>query len=413
MAPFTYIARDNTGKRVTGSEDAASSDELVERLQGRNLIVINVSSEGKEESLPKIKTQEAQQKFSHQGVTGDDLVVFCRQLATLLTAGVTILKSLDIISKQVSSRRLNKIIKELMRDMESGLTFHEALSKHPKIFSELWVNLMETGEASGNLANVLSRLASYLERTSAFKKKMVSSLIYPVLLMSVAVFALLFLTIKIIPTFAELFKGFNMTLPLITLILMATSEFIRKYILLIAGVMVAGFFALKAYTNTKKGRTAYEKFQFSLPVFGEFCRALAVERFSSGMSTLIESGVPILYSLEITEHSVNNTIVADVVRHIKEEVREGKPLSQALEKSGFFEPMVSQMVRVGEEVGDLPQMFKRVNSFYQDYTETFLTRFSAMFEPIVLIFMGLVIGIMVIGIFLPIFKIASGGAAGS
>jgi len=176
-------------------------------------------------------------------------------------------------------------------------------------------------------------------------------------------------------------------------------------------MMIAAFFFLRAYVKTKEGRAIFEHIKFSIPVFGEFYRALIVERFSSSMSTLIESGVPILYSLEITEHSVNNSTMAGILRKVKDEVREGKPLSQTLEKSGFFEPMVIQMIAVGEEVGDLPQMFKRVNTFYQDYTETFLLRFTAMFEPIMLIFMGLVIGIMVVGMFMPIFQIAtiSGG----
>jgi len=411
MPTFSYTARDSSGKRVNGTEDALSPDEVTERLQARNLIVINVAAKApKEEGIFKAQAPERQLRFRHQGISADDLVVFCRQLATLLGSAITILKSLDIISKQVSSKRLHGVIKDLMRDMESGLTFHESLGKHPRVFSELWVNLAETGEASGNLPNILARLAAYLERGAAFKKKIVSSMIYPVLLIVVATFALLFLTIKIIPTFADLFKGFNITLPFLTQVLMAVSAFIRKYILMISGIIVVLSFLFRAYVKTRNGRIAYEKLQFSLPLFGEFCRAVVVEKFSSSMSTLIESGVPILYSLEITEHSVNNLILSDIIRRIKESVREGQTLSQTVERSGFFEPMVGQMIRVGEEVGDLPQMFKRINAFYQEYTETFLTRFSAMFEPLMLIFMGAVIGIMVVGIFLPIFKIATGGA---
>jgi len=176
-------------------------------------------------------------------------------------------------------------------------------------------------------------------------------------------------------------------------------------------LFIAAVFLIRAYTRTKEGRLVFERLQFGLPVFGEFYRALTVERFSSGMSTLIESGVPILYSLEITEHSVNNAVMAGILHKVKDDVREGKSLSQTLEKSNFFEPMVIQMVAVGEEVGDLPQMFKRINAFYQDYTETFLVRFTAMFEPMMLIFLGVVIGVMVVGMFLPIFQIAtiSGG----
>lgn len=410
MPKFSYIARDSSGKKVTGYEDALSSEEVIGRLQAKNLIVINVSAgaeageDGYKADAPTVRL-----KFRHGGIRGDDLVVFCRQLATLLGAAVTILRSLDIISQQVASRKLHHVIRDLMKHMEAGLSFHEALAKHPKIFSELWVNLVETGEASGNLANVLGRLASYLERDAAFRRRVTSSLIYPAILMCAAVGALLFLTIKIIPTFAELFKGFNISLPFLTQVLLAVSDFIRRYLLLIGGAIIAAGFVLRSYVKTNEGKFLYEKLKFALPVFGEFYRALIVERFSASMSTLIESGVPILYSLEITEHSLNSVIMARLIRHIKEEVRVGKPLSQSLERSKFFEPMVAQMVAVGEEVGDLPQMFKRINTFYQEYTETFLVRFTAMFEPIVLIFMGGVIGIMVIGMFLPIFHIATIG----
>jgi type IV pilus assembly protein PilC len=342
-------------------------------------------------------------------VAGDDLVLFCRQLATLLGAGVTILKSLEIISQQVASRRLHNILRDLQRNMEQGLSLHEAMSKHPQVFSELWVNLVESGEAGGSLAVVLSRLASYLERNAAFKRKIISALIYPCILMLAGFGALLFLTIKIIPTFSELFKGFGIELPILTQIIMNISAFIRKYMLLILGAGIVGFYLFRTYIRSGDGRLQFENFKFKLPVFGEFFRALVVERFSSNMATLLESGVPILYSLEITEHSVDNLVMSDIIRQVKEDVRSGKSLSQPLDKSGFFEPMVTQMVAIGEEIGELSPMLKKINTFYQDYVETFLVRFTSMFEPIMLLFMGLVIGMMVVGMFLPIFRIAQIG----
>jgi len=408
MSRFLYVVRDSLGKKIGGSEEASSSDELVSRLQAKNLVVINVIPESTEttETL-RLRTTEKQLRFRHYRITGNDLVLFCRQLATLLGAGVTILKSLDIISKQIASRKFYNVIKELEKSMEQGASLHEAMSKHTKVFSELWVNLAESGEASGNLASVLSRLASYLERDAAFRRKLISSLIYPFILIIFGMGALLFLTIRIIPSFADLFKGFNITLPLLTRILVAVSNFIRKGVAIMFIIIIVGFFVFRNYIKTKGGRKRFENFQFKLPVFGEFFRALIVERFSSEMSTLIESGVPLLYSLEITEHSVDNMIMADIVRRIKEDVREGRSFSNTLTKSEFFEPMVVQMVAIGEEIGELPQMLKRINSFYQEYVETFLARFTSIFEPIVLVFMGLIIGTMVIGMFLPIFQIAT------
>lgn len=410
MPKFTYTVRDNTGAKVTGSEEASSTDELVARLQAKNFIIVNIAPESKEtKAESKLDVSGKPIKFKHYRVTQDDLVLLCRQLATLLAAGVTILKSLNVISQQASSQRFYNVMKDLEKSMERGLSLHEAMSKHPKLFSELWVNLVESGEASGNLAIVLDRLASYLERNASFKRRVISSLIYPLILLFAGTGALLFLTTKIIPTFAELFKGFNIPLPVLTQILIVISDFIRKSALIILGVLIVSVFMIKRYIDTKDGRRRSEELQFRLPMFGEFFRALVVERFSSEISTLIGSGVPLLYSLEITEHSVGNLIMGEIIGKIKEDVREGRPLSLSLEKSGFFEPMVIQMVSVGEEIGELPQMFKRVNAFYQEYVETFLTRFTVMFEPLMLVFMGLVIGLMVVGMFLPIFQIASIG----
>lgn len=407
MPKFFYTVRDAKGQKNSGVEDGFSQDDVISKLQAKGFLVVSIIPEARDEQgLVLEKVPGSRMKFKHYGISGEDLMLFCRQLATLLGAGVTILKSLNIIALQVASAKLYNVINKLIKDMEAGLSLHEAMSKHPAIFSELWVNLVESGEASGNMSMILSRLAGYLERNEAFKRKIVSALIYPIILFVAGTGALLFLTIKIIPTFAELFKGFNVKLPALTEVLINISGFIRHNALFIViGLVVAGFFFRK-YIKTREGRKNYEKVLFNLPVLGEFFRGLIVERFSSEMFTLVESGVPILYSLEIAEHSVGSVVIAEVIRNIKEEVRGGKTLSKPLEKSGFFEPMVVQMVAIGEEIGELPQMFKRINQFYQEYVEMFLARISAMFEPIMLIFMGGVIGIMVIGMFLPIFQIS-------
>ena len=410
MPKYFYIARNKAGHKLSGMEDASTQEEALTRLQGKNLIVIELYHDQKEISGLKPDVI-AKGKFRprHYRVTSDDLVLLCRQLATLLGAGVTILKSMDIICKQVNSRRLYNTIRDVQKKMESGFSLHAALGKHPGIFSELWVNLVESGEASGNLAVVLSRLANYLERKAAFKRKIISALLYPIILIAAGLIALLFLTIKIIPTFEELFKGFDVTLPLLTRMLIMASKFIRskQFLITLTILLTVGWTMFRKYMQTKEGRRRYEKFLLGLPVFGEFFRILIVERFTSEMATLIESGVPILYSLEITERSVASLVMAEIVRDIKEEVREGRPLNQPLEKSGFFEPMAVQMINIGEEIGELSDMFKRLNIFYQEYVDTFLLRFATLFEPIMLIFVGILIGIMVIGMFMPIFQIAN------
>ncbi len=410
MPSFFYTARDRSGKKITAYEEASSLDELASRLHAKNLVIITITSQSKEfKPGAKAEIPVSAKKGRHWGVRQSDLVLYCRQLSTLLGAGVTILKALEIIQRQVDSRRLYEIITIMIRDMEAGLSLHETMAKHPKVFSELWVNLVESGEASGNLAIVLSRLASYLERAEDFKKRIISALIYPAILLFAGFGALFFLTVKIIPAFVDIFKGFNMTLPFLTQILVSISNFMRRYLLLIFGVVATGVFLLRSYIKTNKGRRNFESLLFKLPLLGDFFHAMAIERFSSEMSTLIESGVPILFSLEIAERSVDNLVVADILRQIKENVRDGKSLSQQLEKSGFFDPMVVQMVAVGEEIGELSQMFKRINSFYDEFVTTFLNRFTSMFEPIMLLFMGAIIGIMVVGMFLPILKLSQMG----
>ncbi|MBM3243717.1 MAG: type II secretion system F family protein [Candidatus Omnitrophica bacterium] len=411
MPRFFYIARDRKGNKVTGTEESVNQDEAVNKIQAKDLILVNIIPAQPEDKSPVqsdllIKGRVAPK---HSRVTSADLTLFCRQLATLLGAGVTILRSLDVISLQVTSKRLYQTIRELEKHMESGLSLHEAVAKYPEVFSELWVNLVESGEASGNLAMVLSRLASYLERDAAFKKKIISALIYPLILMFAGLGALIFMTVKIIPTFAQIFSGFNIELPLLTKILLGVSVFIRKYWLVIILLSGSGLWFFRKYTSTKEGKRAFQSFLFNLPVFGEFFRVLAIERFTSEMSTLVESGVPILYSLEISERSVNNVVLGEIIRKVKEDVRDGKPLGQSLERGVFFDPMVVQMVNIGEEIGELSNMFKRLNAFYQEYLETFLTRFTSIFEPAMLVFMGAVIGIMVIGLFLPIFEISQIG----
>lgn len=409
---FFYIARDRSGNKVTGIESASTSEEVASRLQAKDLVVINVIADT-QERVSEINVAGQPKKIriqhKHYNVTADDLTLFCRQLATLLGAGVTIMKALDIISQQVSSTKLYKTIKMVEQNMSAGLSLHKAMEKHPDVFSSLWINLTESGEASGNLAMVLTRLATYLERDAAFRNKIISALIYPAILMCVGIGALLFMTIKIVPTFAELFKGFDIELPFITLMLIGVSEFLRKYFLVMIVGAAAVIYFFRQYIRTPLGRMSFERFLFRLPVIGEFFRTLIIERFTSEMATMVESGVPILYALEICEKSVDSMMLGEIINSIKNEVREGKPIAQALDRSGFFDPMAVQMIAIGEEIGELSNMFKRLNVFYQEFIETALTRFTSMFEPIMLVFVGGIIALLVIGMFMPIFKLAGVG----
>ena len=407
MPKFEYIARTRDGKRETGIVEVPSEDTLVSRLQDKGLVVTKVTPVGKKVAVKVTTKRRPRRKFGHSKVKLYDLVFFARQLAILLDSGITIHKSLDAILKQVDSAKLYKIIEDTKADVETGLTLRDALAKYPKVFSDLWVNLVESGEASGNLALVLDRLAQYLEMQADFRRKIISGLMYPAILFCVALGAIFFFVLKIVPTFTSLFEGFNIELPLITQLLISFSSNVKRMFIPAAAIIVGLHFIFKQFIKTTRGRRAFDEFKLSLPVFGKFFKVLAVERFTSEMATLIEGGVPILYALEITERSIGNVVLEEVVRSIKINVREGKALAELMDSSNFFEPMVVQMVSIGEEVGELSKMLRRVADFYATYLETFIARFTTIFEPIMLVFMGGVIGVMLIALFLPIFKIAS------
>ncbi|PIQ88683.1 MAG: hypothetical protein COV72_07075 [Candidatus Omnitrophica bacterium CG11_big_fil_rev_8_21_14_0_20_42_13] len=416
MPNFSYTARTREGKKEIGTSNAISKDALAQRLQERGLIVTKIVSV--EKTRGKMMGfdvgKEAPKKFTHSGVKLYDLVFFARQLAILVDSGVTIHRSLDALLKQVDSVKLHKIILQAKKDIEAGLTLKDALAKYPKVFSELWINIIESGEASGNLALVLDRLAKYMEMRAEFNRKITSALIYPVILFAVALCAIIFFVVKIVPTFAELFKGLGAELPALTKALVNISNGVKDNFFIGIALIIGLYFAFKTFVKTSQGRYIFDVFKIKLPLFGDFFKVMAVERFTSEMATLIEGGVPILYALEITERSSGNKILQAIIRDVKVNVREGQSLAALLGKNSFFEPMVIQMISIGEEVGELAKMFRRVANFYEEYVQTFIGRFATIFEPIMLVFMGGVIGTMLIALFLPIFSIATlgGKAAG-
>lgn len=424
MAQFSYAAMTKGGKRETGVIDADSEDELVLRLQAQGLIVTKVvtvtgvldkSTAGAEKNATGYSKQSVFRrgpKFTHRGVKVYDLVFFARQLATLLGSGITLHKSLDALLKQIDSVSLHKAISKIKKDVESGVTLRDALIRHPKVFSELWANLIESGEASGSLPLVLDRLAKYLEMQANFQRKIVSAMLYPAILLMVALGAIFFFITSIVPTFSGLFKSFSAELPTITKILIELSNVVKTGFIPALICLVVLIFLFRQFRKTGGGKRIVDGVKLRLPVFGNFFKVLAVERFTSAMAILIEGGVPILYALEITERSVGNKILEAVIKRVKTSVREGRPLAELLERSGFFEPMVVQMISVGEEIGELAKMFRRVADFYDEYTETFIARFATVFEPIMLVFMGGVIGTMVVALFMPIFSIIGAASKG-
>jgi type IV pilus assembly protein PilC len=411
MKKFIFTARDQQGKMITGGEEAENADALVSRLQLRGLLVTNIRIQADTEPAVSSRAgfSSVARKFSHHRIKEEDLCLFGRQLATAIGSGVPLLKSLDIINRQAASKKLFDALSIVIHDVESGLSFRDALAKHPNVFSSLWVNLVETGEASGNLPLVLERLVVYLEGRAAFKRKIVSALIYPMLLTVVAFGAIIIFLIAIVPKFVTIFEGFGKKLPTPTMILISVSNLLTRNFFFIFIAFCGILYISYQYARSKSGKARLDRFVLSAPVVKEFFRLSEIEKFASGMSTLLESGVPILFSLEIAERSSGNGVVQDIIKKVKESVREGKPLVGPMEESGFFPPMITQMVNIGEEIGELDKMFKKISAFYSEMLETKITRLTTLFEPIMIVFMGVVIGGMVISMFIPIFSIANIG----
>jgi len=398
---FRYVARDKEGKLIDEVIEISSQEDLVNSLQARGLYVVSM---GPAHQVKKVK--RARRRY-HRGVKDFDLIMFARELATLLSAGVTLIKSLDILCKQIESQKLLRAVEQIKKDVEGGFTFQNALKKHSKIFSEFWVNMIETGEASGHLTLSLEQLSTYLEESAALKKKIVSAMIYPIILISVAVAAIAIFLIKIIPVFSEIFAGFNVELPLLTRSIITLSNIVRSYFLIVIGVFVVLIVVGKKYIATEVGRWQFDTIMFKLPMVGLVMQEISTERFATGLSTLIKSGVPILHALDIAEKTAGNRVMEKELREIKIAVRDGKGIAQTMQNSNLFSPLVVQMISVGEEIGELGKMLERIGLFYKERVDTFVTRLTTMFEPLILVFMGVVVGVLVVAMFMPIFSMSN------
>ncbi|MFC1646217.1 type II secretion system F family protein [Candidatus Omnitrophota bacterium] len=411
MSKYSYIARTKQGTKDTGILEAANQDDAVSILQKKELIVTSIIQIDKKDTyIQKKASRPTANKFRHTGVKSGDLVIFARQLSMLLGAGVGLMKSLTVTQKQIDSKRLHDAISNMAKEMEAGRTFKDTLSKHKNIFSDLWIYLVETGEASGNLPRVLDHLATYLEEQQAFKTKIISALMYPAVLFLISIGAVLFFVMKIVPTFTKILDSMNIPLPLPTQILVGVSSFlIHRFFFLVIGVGAAIFIIRKLMKNDAV-KNFVERTELKLPLFSNFFRFMMIESFSTTMSILIESGVPIIYALDISERSQPNSTLKQIIAGVKISVREGKSFATPLEKANFFPPMVIQMISTGEEIGELSGMFKKISEYYRQYIEAFVARMTALFEPLMIVFMGAIIGAMVVSIFLPIFSLATGSA---
>ncbi|MFH0877201.1 MAG: type II secretion system F family protein [Candidatus Omnitrophota bacterium] len=392
MPLFTYNAKDTQGLRLSGVLEAVTQAEVVDRLHKKGLIVVSL----KEEKVKKVK---------EQGVKLDDLVVFSRQLATMVESGITLVQSLHILSEQSENKILSGVTLQIKEDIESGSSLHEALSKHPKIFTNLYVNMVKAGETSGLLDEILDRLATYLEKSSALQRKVKSSLVYPVVVVSMAFLITIVLLVKVVPTFKGIFATLGGTLPLPTQILIGISDTLSKYFPFVVGGTVVLVFLLKKYADTPRGRYQVDYRSLRLPVFGPLLRKVVVAKFSRTFATLVKSGVPILYALDIVGKTSGNVVVEQAVANARDSIREGEPIAEPLSRSGVFPPMVVRMISVGEQTGQLEKMLNKISDFYDEQVDAAVSGLTSMIEPLVIGLLGIIIGGIVVALFMPIFKI--------
>ena len=408
MPTFVYTARDQQGAVQTGRLDAMTEDEGISTLQRRGLLVTSIAQKDLAQRAA-LASRRSRRVQLHTRVTLDDQVLFCQQLATLVEAGIPLLKSLEVVSNQVESRRLMLALEEVRYDVASGRTFHDALAKHPAIFSAIWLNLVETGEASGHLASSLQQLSRHFELAQHLQTQAQTALTYPAFLMAAAIGVVAFFVYWLIPRFSVMFAAMpGMELPLLTRFMIGLSEAARKYWILIIGGVILGGFLLRSYLETQNGRWVRDRILLRLPLFKMLFTHIQLAEFSRGLATLLESGVPLLTGLEILEHSATNKVYGRAIGQVREVVKEGKPMAEPMGEIDLFPPMTVQMVQVGEEVGELAKMVGRIARYYEERVEVFITRMTRLFEPIAIMVMGGVVLVIVLSIFMPIFKMATG-----
>ena len=401
MPRFVFVGRTKEGKPHKGTIEAPNEEEAVALLQGREIIVVSV-----EEAVLK-PASVGGRKGTHRSVNSSDLVIFARSLSAMLDAGLPLLRSMEIVGDQARSQRLQKAIAEMTRDIRGGSTFRDAVAKHPAIFTTFWISLIETGEASGQLTKSLEQISIHLEKSGAVQRKVVSALIYPLILLAGAIVAVLVFTLKIIPTFAEMYASMGSDLPLLTRMVMGFSKLLSKYFLLCAGGLVLLWFALRAYVKTSPGRWQFDMLKLRMPLIGPLLRLVAAQTFAENLGTLLKAGVPILHALEISISTCDNKVVASVLEHMKAGVREGRPLADPLGQTDIFPSMVAQMIAVGEQTGRLPNMLEEIAHYYDEQVTTAVERLTTLLEPIMLVGIAAVIGTLVVAMYLPILQISS------
>lgn len=394
---FTWEGRTRGGVVHKGEIEAESREIAIATLRQQHIVVTTIKAKPKDITLPGLGG----------GISEKDLVLFTRQFSTMIDAGLPLVQCLDILGKQTDNKHFAKIILEIKRDVEGGATFAEALRKHPKIFDELYVNLVQAGEVGGVLDTTFTRLAGYIEKARSLKGKVKSALVYPAAIVFVAVSVIIFLMIFVIPVFAQMFQDFGGTLPWPTQFVIGMSHLIKSYILFAIPVLIAAVFIFKQYYRTASGKLLVHRVLLKLPIFGALLQKAAIARFSRTLSTLLGSGVPIIDSLDITARTAGNKVLEAAVLASIGSIKEGQTLATPLAKHPVFPPMVVQMVEIGDVTGALDSMLSKIADFYEEEVDRAVEALTAMLEPMIMVFLGTVLGFIIVAMYLPIFKMAS------
>jgi len=419
MPSFAYVALDAQGQQVSDYIDAASQSEAVTQLRGRGLFPTSVKEQARAAKL-KGTTKSGVTKskgikinipfLEKKTIKSKTLMIFTRQLATLIDAGLPLLRGLTVLGKQEPDPVLKKTITQLAEAVQGGGTFSDGLTAHPRIFNKLYVNMVKAGELGGVLEVVLNRLAEFQEKAQKVKGKVQSAMMYPAIILVIAVIIMGFLLVFIVPKFEQIFNDMlgGKPLPLLTQIVVGASRAIQQNILFIIGGVIAFVFGLKWFASTPRGSVLIDQFLLKAPLFGDLTRKNAISRFTRTLGTLVTSGVPILQALNITKETAGNAVISSAIAKIHDAVKEGEPIVRPMESSGVFPSMVISMVDVGEETGQLPEMLLKVADLYDDEVDNAVAGLTSLMEPIMIVFLAVVVGSIVIALFLPLISIISG-----
>ena len=403
MPVFVWDGKTAQGKILKGEMEAASQDAVFARLRSQRIQPIPARVREKGKGLEK--------EFTIPGfgakVSAHDVMLFTRQFATMIDAGLPIVQGLDILSQQSENKAFRITVRTIKQDVEGGFTLADALKKHPKIFDDLYVNMVAAGEVGGVLNTILNRIAMFIEKSARLKSKVKGAMIYPATIVVVAVSVVTVLLLFVIPVFAELYGGMGKALPAPTQITINISNFFRAYFMYLAGAIVGIVVALKMYYKTAQGRFTIDGLLLKLPIMGDLIRKVAVARFSQNMSILLTSGVPILDGLAITAKTAGNKVVEKAIMNARISISQGRTVAEPLTESKIFPPMVCQMVAIGENTGALDAMLKKVADFYEEEVDNAVANLTSLMEPLIMVVLGVILGGLVISMYLPIFQLGS------